>query len=763
MFYNDNTSSTGEYNHGRRKDDSHSLDSYMPTSSNSNHPQPQPIQQSTNNGSILFPFDHTTSQQPSSSYDPFLSMTGQDTYMDDFYKHMGSWSNQDAATTQQLLASSFEDRQQDPNMLFSLGNQQDILLSDPNFVRQQQLLQEQQRATMQREALEQQDFMDDADISNASVMFDDMEDSFGASTGGGGGMMNAVAGSSAPLDIHQSDQQQIRLSYPDTMPTINTSGAIQDTTRTMASAKPIKKDNRRSPGMRLKRTSSPIPINASGSAAVAHARSSEIDHQRRQNELQARFRVNYNKKTSSGMAGSAPKTSTQQRSSLGAAAAFGTSVPTIPTTRFDESTGAGSSFPAGSSPLQVGSFGNGNTSGMMKGGQATSFPSRTMPIQIQRVQRPPNAVPFDAEEHQRQLDDQLEKVDFDDITVSELKDMLRQRGKPATGKKVVLVQRLQEERELIKAIKSGRIQRHSQPPPPSSRPIESARPRSFQASSPMAIHAAVQQQSPQSPMLGGGSSSSVPNSSLMIPGSPNSVTMSLNRMHIGSPPMTAQQQHPRRFSPYATPSSPRLGSSSPKPQNQQAPPSASYSSSVPTNALSSSPGSFTFGSPLSSSFTNRFPQQQRQIPTTYGRPKSYAPFTSSALATPDRDDDHDPFDDYQDESSHQQQCMDQQHGASSSAAVPVKMEMDPTIESVLYGGKFIFTCIQCILIMPIANNVPDFDIPEGFTEEDLMAVLAGQGFGNLDMHSNNNDTSGGGYSSNDMTLFDNHVSHATPR
>ncbi|KAJ8652155.1 hypothetical protein O0I10_012213 [Lichtheimia ornata] len=735
----------------------------MPTSSNSNHPQPQPIQQSTNNSSILFPFDNaTSSQQPSSSYDPFFSMTGQDTYMDDFYKHLGSWSNQDAATTQQLLASSFEDKQQqqqqqqqqDPSMFFSLGNQQDILLSDPNFVRQQQLLQEQQRATMQREALQQQDFMDDADISNASVMFDDMEDSFGGGGGGGGVGMDTVAGSSAPMDIHQSDQQQIRLSYPDTMPTINTSGAVQDTTRTMASAKPIKKDNRRSPGMRLKRTSSPIPINASGSAAVAHAtRSSEIDHQRRQNELQARFRVNYNKKTSSGMAGSAPKTSsTQQRSSLGAAAAFGTSVPTIPTTRFDESTGAASSFPAGTSPLQVGSFGNGSTSGMMKGGQATSFPSRTMPIQIQRVQRPPNAVPFDAEEHQRQLDDQLEKVDFDDITVSELKDMLRQRGKPATGKKVVLVQRLQEERELIKAIRSGKIQRHSQPPPPSSRPIESARPRSFQASSPMAIHAAVQQQPPQSPMLGaGGSSSSVPNSSLMIPGSPNSVTMSLNRMHIGSPPMTAQQQHPRRFSPYATPSSPRLGSSSPKPQNQQPPPSASYSSSVPTNALSSSPGSFTFGSPLSSSFTNRFPQQQRQIPTTYGRPKSYAPFTSSALATPDRDDDHDPFDDYKDESSsqqQQQQYMDQ-YGASSSAAVPVKMEMDPTIESVLYG----------------ANT--NFDIPEGFTEEDLAAVLAGQGFGNLDMHSNNNDPSGGGggggFSSNDMALFDNHVSHATPR
>ncbi|CAJ0761575.1 5089_t:CDS:2 [Entrophospora sp. SA101] len=56
--------------------------------------------------------------------------------------------------------------------------------------------------------------------------------------------------------------------------------------------------------------------------------------------------------------------------------------------------------------------------------------------------------PMSSEEYQRKLNEELEKVDFEDITVSELKEMLRQRGKPATGKKAVLMQRLQEEIEL---------------------------------------------------------------------------------------------------------------------------------------------------------------------------------------------------------------------------------------------------------------------------------------------------------------------------
>nr|CAG8592552.1 12860_t:CDS:2 [Entrophospora candida] len=59
-----------------------------------------------------------------------------------------------------------------------------------------------------------------------------------------------------------------------------------------------------------------------------------------------------------------------------------------------------------------------------------------------------------SEECRRKLNEELEKVDFDDITVSELKELLRQRGKPATGKKSILMQRLQEEIKLVKAMKN---------------------------------------------------------------------------------------------------------------------------------------------------------------------------------------------------------------------------------------------------------------------------------------------------------------------
>ncbi|KAL7746066.1 hypothetical protein RI367_008618 [Sorochytrium milnesiophthora] len=48
------------------------------------------------------------------------------------------------------------------------------------------------------------------------------------------------------------------------------------------------------------------------------------------------------------------------------------------------------------------------------------------------------------------LEDALLRIDFNDITVSELKDMLRQRGKPATGKKVVLMERLRVEIQEIR-------------------------------------------------------------------------------------------------------------------------------------------------------------------------------------------------------------------------------------------------------------------------------------------------------------------------
>ncbi|KNE64571.1 hypothetical protein AMAG_09930 [Allomyces macrogynus ATCC 38327] len=48
-------------------------------------------------------------------------------------------------------------------------------------------------------------------------------------------------------------------------------------------------------------------------------------------------------------------------------------------------------------------------------------------------------------EIEHHLDERLLHVDFNDVTVTELKDHLRQRGKPATGKKAVLVARIKAE------------------------------------------------------------------------------------------------------------------------------------------------------------------------------------------------------------------------------------------------------------------------------------------------------------------------------
>ncbi|KAL1921163.1 uncharacterized protein VTP21DRAFT_10879 [Calcarisporiella thermophila] len=53
-------------------------------------------------------------------------------------------------------------------------------------------------------------------------------------------------------------------------------------------------------------------------------------------------------------------------------------------------------------------------------------------------------------EQQRRLDAELERINFDDVTVAELKEMLRKRGKPATGKKAILMQRLLEERNAAR-------------------------------------------------------------------------------------------------------------------------------------------------------------------------------------------------------------------------------------------------------------------------------------------------------------------------
>ncbi|CAJ0892149.1 12645_t:CDS:10, partial [Entrophospora sp. SA101] len=83
---------------------------------------------------------------------------------------------------------------------------------------------------------------------------------------------------------------------------------------------------------------------------------------------------------------------------------------------------------------------------------APTIPSEIQDIPIQR--NPKNLTqsskpPMSSEEYRHKLNEELEKVDFNDITVSELKNLLRQRNKPATGKKAILMQRLQEEVTLF--------------------------------------------------------------------------------------------------------------------------------------------------------------------------------------------------------------------------------------------------------------------------------------------------------------------------
>ncbi|KAH8555718.1 hypothetical protein BGW37DRAFT_463913 [Umbelopsis sp. PMI_123] len=98
----------------------------------------------------------------------------------------------------------------------------------------------------------------------------------------------------------------------------------------------------------------------------------------------------------------------------------------------------------------------------MSGGFAFSAPNtpqlanRSVPIKIPRsAKSPPQPVAMSAEEQQKKSDDRLLKIDFDDITVAELKEMLRERKKATNGKKADLVQRLLDERRLLELRSQG--------------------------------------------------------------------------------------------------------------------------------------------------------------------------------------------------------------------------------------------------------------------------------------------------------------------
>ncbi|KAF9327354.1 hypothetical protein BGZ91_001506 [Linnemannia elongata] len=80
------------------------------------------------------------------------------------------------------------------------------------------------------------------------------------------------------------------------------------------------------------------------------------------------------------------------------------------------------------------------------------------PIQIDRILSRHSMSQAKTEEQQRLMDAALERVDFDDVTVAELKEMLRQRGKHGGGKKADLIRRLQSEIDIIRANRQAQPQ-----------------------------------------------------------------------------------------------------------------------------------------------------------------------------------------------------------------------------------------------------------------------------------------------------------------
>ncbi|KAI8855297.1 hypothetical protein BC829DRAFT_4613 [Chytridium lagenaria] len=75
----------------------------------------------------------------------------------------------------------------------------------------------------------------------------------------------------------------------------------------------------------------------------------------------------------------------------------------------------------------------------------------------------PDGSPMTADELFRKLDGELEKINFDDITVSELKEHLRIRALPSSGKKALLVQRLQDEIKFIQKRRDGTLRPEEDP------------------------------------------------------------------------------------------------------------------------------------------------------------------------------------------------------------------------------------------------------------------------------------------------------------
>ncbi|KAJ3196821.1 hypothetical protein HK101_007541 [Irineochytrium annulatum] len=74
-----------------------------------------------------------------------------------------------------------------------------------------------------------------------------------------------------------------------------------------------------------------------------------------------------------------------------------------------------------------------------------------------------NSPPPTPEEIFRKLDDDLRAINFDDVTVAELKEHLRMRSLPSSGKKALLVQRLQDEIRVCNARRDGTLRPEEDP------------------------------------------------------------------------------------------------------------------------------------------------------------------------------------------------------------------------------------------------------------------------------------------------------------
>ncbi|KAI8822094.1 uncharacterized protein EV422DRAFT_416820 [Fimicolochytrium jonesii] len=95
------------------------------------------------------------------------------------------------------------------------------------------------------------------------------------------------------------------------------------------------------------------------------------------------------------------------------------------------------------------------------GGKLSAIP--LLPLAPMPKKEQPVGPPLSQDEQYEKLDADLLRADFDDITVSELKDMLRARGLQSSGKKAVLVERLKDEIKLVHLRKEGKLKPEEDP------------------------------------------------------------------------------------------------------------------------------------------------------------------------------------------------------------------------------------------------------------------------------------------------------------